>query len=165
MKLSISIADQGAVPALAALHTDVADHLTARYGRGPWSAVTTESGVSMGLRLSRVLVARDGKTIVGTLRLQGKKPWAIDPAYFTPVRKPIYLTHMAVMPKMQRQGIGRLLLDEAVKQVKEWPAQSIRLDAYDHAAGAGAFYAACGFLERGHITFRGAPLIYYELVL
>ena len=64
MKLSFSIADQGAALALAALHTDVADHLTARYGRGPWSALTTESGVLMGLRLSRVLVARYGQIIV-----------------------------------------------------------------------------------------------------
>jgi ribosomal protein S18 acetylase RimI-like enzyme len=164
MMLSISIADQDSAPALAALHTHVADHLTARNGRGPWSALTTENGVLMGLRLSRVLVARDGKTIVGTLRLQSKKPWAIDPSYFTPVKKPLYLTHMAVIPAMQRQGIGQLLLDEAVKQVKAWPAQAIRLDAYDHAAGAGGFYASCGFSERGHVTYRDAPLVYFERV-
>lgn len=165
MKLSFSIADPSDAPALAALHTEVADRLTGRYGRGPWSAQSTEKGMLMGLRHSRVVVARKGESIVGTLRLQSKKPWAIDLSYFTPVRKALYLTHMAVVPDLQGKGIGRLLLDEAVSQVRAWGAEAIRLDAYDHPAGAGAFYAACGFCERGRTTYRMAPLVYFEVVL
>ena len=46
-----------------------------------------------------------------------------------------------------------------------WPADAIRLDAYDHAAGAGPFYAKCGFRERGRVVYRGNPLAYYELLL
>jgi GNAT superfamily N-acetyltransferase len=117
------------------------------------------------MRHSRVVVARRGKTIVGTLRLTAKKPWAIDVDYFTPVKKPLYLISMAVTPASQRQGIGRLLIEEAVKQAREWPADAIRLDAYDANAGAGAFYTKCGFRERGRVTYRKAPLVYFELVL
>jgi GNAT superfamily N-acetyltransferase len=165
MKLSFSIATQADASALATLHTAVAEDLTNRYGIGPWSSKTKESGVLFAMRHSRVVVARRGKTIVGTLRLTAKKPWAIDVDYFTPVKKPLYLISMAVTPASQRQGIGRLLIEEAVKQAREWPADAIRLDAYDANAGAGAFYTKCGFRERGRVTYRKAPLVYFELVL
>lgn len=165
MKLTLSIAIRTDVPVLAALHSAIATDLTNKYGRGPWSALTTEKGVLFGMRRSRVLVARKGKTIVGTLHLPTKKPWAIDVSYFTPVKKALYLTHMAVIPTMQRQGIGRRLLEEAVIQARDWPANAIRLDAFDADAGAGGFYAKCGFREAGRVVYRKTPLIYFELVL
>jgi GNAT superfamily N-acetyltransferase len=165
MKRSVSTAALADAPLLAALHSEVAADLTRRYGRGPWSSLTTKEGVLFGMRQSRVLVARKGKRIVGTLRLPTKKPWAIDVSYFTPVNKALYLVTMAVVPAMQRQGIGRLLLQEAVKQARSWPADAIRLDAFDAEAGAGAFYAKCGFREVGRVVYRKAPLIYFEWVL
>jgi GNAT superfamily N-acetyltransferase len=165
MKLSFSTATEAAAPALAALHTAVAADLTLRYGHGFWSSAASEKGVLFGMRHSRVLVAKKGKSIVDTLRLATKKPWAIDVSYFTPVKKALYLTSMAVIPKMQRHGIGRLILDEAVKQARTWPANAIRLDAFDANAGAGEFYAKCGFREVGRVVYRKDPLIYYELVL
>ena len=165
MKITFSKATQAEAPVLAALHTAVAEDLTKRYGQGPWSLLTTEKGVLFGMRHSRVVVARRGKSIVGTLHLPTKKPWAIDVSYFTPVKKAIYLTNMAVIPAMQRQGIGRLLLEEAVKQARAWPADAIRLDAFDAEAGAGTFYTKCGFHEVGRVTYRKASLIYFELVL
>jgi ribosomal protein S18 acetylase RimI-like enzyme len=113
---------------------------------------------------ARVLVARRDALVVGVLRLETKKPWAIDKNYFVPVSRPLYLLDMAVDPPVQRQGIGRRLLAEAVA-VATVSADSIRLDAYDHPAGAGGFYAKCGFKEVGRVTYRGTPLIYYELVL
>lgn len=165
MQLSFSTAEQTDAAALAALHNATAEALTRRYGSGPWSMSTTEKGVLFGLRHSRVVIARKGANIVGTLRLPTKKPWAIDVSYFTPVKKALYLTHMAVTPSLQRQGIGRRLLEEAVKQARAWPANAIRLDAFDADAGAGGFYARCGFRECGRVTYRKAPLIYFELVL
>ncbi len=165
MKLSFSTATQADASTLALLHTAVAEELTRRHGRGPWSAATTEKGVLFGLRHSHIVIARKGKNIVGTLRLATKKPWAIDVSYFTPVKKALYLTHMAVVPTMQRQGIGHSLLKEAVKQARAWPADAIRLDAFDADAGAGAFYAKCGLREVGRVIYRKAPLIYFELVL
>jgi GNAT superfamily N-acetyltransferase len=165
MKLSFSPATQADAPSLATLHTAVSEELTRRFGRGPWSAATTEKGVLFGMRHARVLVAWKGKSIVGTLHLAAKKPWAIDVSYFTPVKKVLYLTHMAVIPSFERKGIGRLLLDEAVQQAQVWPAEAIRLDAFDADAGAGGFYAKCGFREVGRVTYRKAPLVYFELIL
>ncbi len=165
MKLTVSIAAQAAAPELVAMHNAVAEDLTSRHGRGVWSSATTLKGMLFGMRHSRALIARTGKRIVGTLHLQTKKPWAIDVSYFTPVKKALYLTRMAVTPAMQRSGIGRLLLEEAAKQARAWPAHAIRLDAFEGDAGAGEFYAKCGFREVGRVTYRKAPLIYFELVL
>jgi GNAT superfamily N-acetyltransferase len=156
-------------PALATLHTAVADHLTLLHGRGPWSSKTSEKGVLFAMRTSPVIVATDGGgAIVGTFRLATKKPWAIDVKYFTPCGvggKPLYLLSMAVQPARQAQGIGRQCMEEAARLARAWPAAAIRLDAYDGPAGAGGFYARCGCVERGRITYRNAPLIYYELLL
>jgi GNAT superfamily N-acetyltransferase len=111
-----------------------------------------------------VLIARTGRKIVGTLTLQIRKPWAIDVAYFTPVKKAIYVINMAVMPDRQRSGVGRALLEHAVKVAGEISAEAIRLDAYDATAGAGQFYRKCGYTAKGGKIYRGVPLLYFELM-
>jgi GNAT superfamily N-acetyltransferase len=165
MKLTFSVATAAEVPELTAVHSAAAADLARRFGPGFWASHSTERGVLNSLRYARVVIARKGKTIVGTLRLANKKPWAIDVSYFTPVKKAIYLTGMAVTPKLQHQGIGRLLLQRAAEEARAWPADAIRLDAYDVPAGAGPFYARCGFRETAHVIYKKAPLIYFELVL
>ncbi len=151
--------------ALAALHTAVAAHLTKLHGPGPWSSETSEKAVLFAMRNSQVYVARLGTEVVGTLRLATKKPWAIDTSYFSACRKPLYLLAMAITPDRQRQGIGRRCLSAAAEVAKNSKADALRLDAYDAKAGAGGFYASCGWKETGRITYRGAALIYYELLL
>jgi GNAT superfamily N-acetyltransferase len=118
--------------------------------------------VRLDLRKPGLFIARRGRRLVATLRLATKKPWAIDPAYFSDTRVPLYLTNMAVEPALQRSGIGRACLVEAIRIAREWPAGAIRLDAYDAPAGAGGFYARCGFREVGRVVYRTVPLIYYE---
>lgn len=81
-----------------------------------------------GLETARVFTARGRGRIVGTFQLQTKKPWAVDVAYFTPVKKPIYLVSIAVAPDMQRQGIGRTLVEFAADHATRWPADVLRLD-------------------------------------
>jgi GNAT superfamily N-acetyltransferase len=106
-----------------------------------------------------------GKRVLTVLRLATKKPWAIDVSYFTPVRRPLYLTGMTVAVAHHGQGLGRLALEDAIEVARNWPANAIRLDAYDADAGAGVFYARCGFRERGRVVYKGDPLSYYELLL
>jgi GNAT superfamily N-acetyltransferase len=162
MNLHIEPATTADIPQLAALHTAVAEHLTEKHGDGPWSSNTTETGMHYALRNSHVFIARVDNEIIATLRLTAKKPWAIDTSYFSPARKPLYLLAMAVTPMKQHQGIGTRCLKEAQRIAREWPADVLRLDAYDAKAGAGGFYAKCGWKETGRATYRGAPLIYFE---
>jgi GNAT superfamily N-acetyltransferase len=103
--------------------------------------------------------------MVGVLQLATRKPWAIDPACFQVVSRPLYLTDMAVLPAAQRKGVGAQLLGRAVAAARQWPAEAIRLDAYDADAGAGEFYRRHGFREVGRVTYRGTPLRYFEMLL
>jgi GNAT superfamily N-acetyltransferase len=164
-KIRLQPATPADATALAALHTAVAEHLTKTHGQGPWSGQTSEKSVLFGMRQSTVYVHRHRNRIIATLRLATKKPWAIDKSYFTPVKKPLYLLAMAVTPAMQRRGIGRRCMDDAVRIATAYGADAIRLDAYDAVAGAGPFYARCGFTEVGRASYRNTPLVYYELLI
>jgi GNAT superfamily N-acetyltransferase len=153
------------VAALAGLQNAAAGALTARYGPGPWSALVTERGATLAQRHARVRVGTAGKRILTVLRLATKKPWAIDVSHFTPVKRPLYLTGMAVSIAHQGQGLGKLALEDAVAVARAWPADAIRLDAFDADAGAAGFYARSGFTERGRVVYKGDPLVYFERLL
>jgi len=151
--------------AVAAVRNAAAEHLTTVHGPGGWSGMIGEAGALRGINSSRVLVAYEEHAIVGTLRLATRKPWAIDLTCFAAAERPLYLVDMAVAPGVQRRGIGRLLLEAAVRTAEGWKADAIRLDAYDHPAGAGPFYEKCGFTEVGRSSYRAVSLIYYQLLL
>lgn len=153
------------VPTIAALQNAASGALTARYGVGHWSSLGTERGAALAQRHARVRIGRSGKRILTVLRLAKKKPWAIDISYFTPVRLPLYLTGMVVSVAHQGEGLGKLAIEDALEVARAWPADSIRLDAYDGDAGAGSFYEKCGFRERGRVVYKGDPLVYYEFML
>jgi GNAT superfamily N-acetyltransferase len=153
------------VAVIAALHNAAAGALTARFGAGHWSMLTTERGAAHAQRHARVRLGRDGRRVLTVLRLATKKPWAIDATYFTPVKRPLYVTGMTVSVAAQGQGLGRRAMEDARRVAKTWPADAIRLDAYDATAGAGMFYERCGFTERGRVVYKGVPLVYYETLL
>jgi GNAT superfamily N-acetyltransferase len=142
--ISVTTTSEADAPAIAERRTSVAEHLTRQFGKGHWSSCVTEKSVLRGLRTSRVLVARNNREIIGTLRLATKKPWAIDLSYFRTVARPLYLLDMAVTPNRQRRGIGRQLIEEVKAVAQAWPGEAIRLDAYDSDAGAGPFSPSAG---------------------
>jgi ribosomal protein S18 acetylase RimI-like enzyme len=63
---------------------------------------------------------------------------------------------MAVTPERQRQGIGRLCIDEARRIARKSRRDAIRLDAQHSEAGAGECYRECSFrvLAARHIEVR-----------
>jgi GNAT superfamily N-acetyltransferase len=163
--LSFFTATEADVDEIYALRCAVAARLTRDHGKGHWSSVGTTKGVRHDMRTSRMVLARSAGALVGTLRLGTRKPWAIDVAYFTAVRQPLYLTGMLVGPDRQGRGIGRRLIEEALALARAWPSEALRLDAYEAEAGAGGFYAKCGFREVGRVRYRTVPLIYFEMLL
>jgi len=165
VKLAVREAVAAEAVEIAALRVSAANDLTQRFGKGFWSSAATENGVLQAMKQGKVLIAAKGGAIVGTLALSTKKPWAIDSSYFTRVKTPIYLTSMAVEPKLQGQGVGREMLATADMTAQGWPGHAIRLDAFDAEAGAGIFYEKCGYKEVGRAVFRSVPLIYYERLL
>jgi GNAT superfamily N-acetyltransferase len=147
--MKLKIATPAAAAAIASLRVATAEQLTAVHGTGPWSGNITEKGVLFNMRQGAVYVLRQRKKIIATLTLSTRKPFAIDRKFLSASKHPIYLTAMAVVPELQRQGIGRHCVDEAKKIDKRWLGDVICLDAYDAAAGAGEFYGRCGFREVG----------------
>jgi GNAT superfamily N-acetyltransferase len=148
------------------LRSEAARDLARRFGLGHWSRESSDRAAQHDLKTGRVWLAREDGASVGTFKLSTRKPWAIDPAYFTAVKRPIYLTDMAVLPERQGTGIGRRCLSEIAEIARQWPpADAIWLDAYDAPAGAGGFYDRCGYREVGRTTYRGVPLVYYELLI
>jgi GNAT superfamily N-acetyltransferase len=166
MKLQVASADD--VADLVSLHAAVNARLISQYGEGYWAAGLSEKGVLFAMRRATVLIARRRERPIATLALSTRKPWAIDKnaaKYFSPTKRPLYLTGMEVHPEEQRKGVGRLCIEEARRIAAKWPADAIRLDAYDTAAGAGEFYRKCGFREVGRSIYRKAPLIYFEMLV
>ena len=165
MRVMFADACESDLATLQALHAGAAAALTARFGEGRWSRDGFGKRIDAMPGRSRIRVGRLDREIVASLRLQTKKPWAIDVAYFSAARKPLYLTGMAVSAPHQGHGIGRAALDDAREIALGWGADAIRLDAYDAPAGAGGFYRRCGFSECGRVSYRGNPLQYHELRL
>jgi GNAT superfamily N-acetyltransferase len=163
--LSIALASADDASEVAALRNAVASALTKRHGLGHWSSMSSDKGIRSSMKRSSIYVAREDSLVVATFELATKKPWAIDRTYFTDVTRPIYLLGMAVDPERQRIGIGRQCIAHAVEVCRNWPADALCLDAYDADAGAGAFYAKCGFTEVGRATYRNTPLIYFERLM
>jgi ribosomal protein S18 acetylase RimI-like enzyme len=159
------LATAGDAEAIAHLRNAAAADLTARYGRDWWSRGSTVKGATYEMRISKVYVHRSRGKPVATFRLATRKPWSINPAYFIPVKRVFYLHSLAVHPKLQGRGIGTKCLEAAARFAASGRAQAIRLDAFDHAAGARAFYRKGGFRECGRVTYRGVPLIYFERLL
>jgi GNAT superfamily N-acetyltransferase len=165
MPVHLQLAGSADIPALLELRTAVARHLEENFGPGFWCSRSTEKGAAFELRRGGVYVARLRGRLIAALNLSKRKPWAIDRRYFSLSRMPVYITGMAVHPRHQGKGVGSGCIEEARGIALQMGADSICLDAFDCAAGAGPFYAKCGFREVGRTVYRDAPLIYYEMVL
>jgi GNAT superfamily N-acetyltransferase len=165
MRIHLEAAEPEDIPQLVALRAAVSDRLARDFGEGYWCSGSTEKGAMFQLRQGGVYVSRRRGRLVAALRLSKRKPWAIDRSFFSPSRLPYYLTDMAVDPRHQRKGLGRECIDEARRIAVAAGADAICLDAYDCAAGAGGFYAKCGFREAGRTVYRRAPLVYFEMKL
>ena len=74
MALSFRFATESDIPALLKLRLAVDADQTRRFGKNRWFTTINERSVACGLKSSRVLLARRQGRIVGTLRMETKKP-------------------------------------------------------------------------------------------
>ena len=156
-----SLDDAGAI---AAVRVAAANRLTREFGDGHWSAHTTDAAVARDIKASTVLVARDRGTIVGTLTLQTKRPLGYRRPYFTPARSRYTWSTWRSLPSGSVPGLAAALLTEALHAARASPAHALRLDAYEGPAGSGGFYRRCGYTAVGGKSYRGVPLLYFELM-
>jgi GNAT superfamily N-acetyltransferase len=175
MKLTIEEATPHDVTEILALRLAIGAHMQERYGDDRWAPPIHEGSVlryfkgprtrkSDGETLIKILVGKIRGEIVALTRMQTKKPWAFDLKYFTPGAKAVYLGDVEVSAKCQGQGFGTQLMAAVVDHARVWPVGAVRTSSYDGAAGAGPFYAKCGFRETGRVTYRTIPMIYFEMI-
>jgi GNAT superfamily N-acetyltransferase len=158
-------ADESDVAELLGLRLRVDADQTRRFGRARWSTAIDQNSVARGLKTGRVLIALQDGRVVGGVRMEARKPWAIDLSYFTPAARPLYLHDVNIEPALQGRGLGAKLVEEVKSRARDWSADAIRVDTFDGAAGAGPFYEKCGFRAVGRKTYRSVPLAYFELLL
>src|SRR3954469_11466149 len=80
MVLELVAATEGDVAGVFALKRAVAEHLTERYGKGPWSPFGTIKGTASAVRSPTLWLLKEGEAVIAMLRLASRKPWAIDPS-------------------------------------------------------------------------------------
>jgi ribosomal protein S18 acetylase RimI-like enzyme len=89
-----------------------------------------------------VLVTEQGRGAVGYTTLGRPTPLESN-------RHVLHVQGLAVDPTVQRQGIGRGLIEAAVAEATRRGARKLGLRVLDGNTGAQALYAACGFEVEG----------------
>jgi GNAT superfamily N-acetyltransferase len=163
MKLELAGVDD--IAELVAMRTRVNQDLAKKFGEGFWVGKPAEGGERFLMRIGQVYVARHRGRVIATLTLTKRKPWSIDVKNFPSRVRPMYLRAMVVDPARQRKGVGGKCMDEARRIARAGGFDSIRLDAFDCAAGAGDFYRKCGFTEVARVIYKGVPHIDFEIML
>jgi hypothetical protein len=98
--------------------------------------------------------------VIATMTLHTRKPWAIGVKYFAPDRRRCISPTWRSRPIARQRRRPRACWPKP-QEWREWPADAVRLDAFDAVAGAGPFYAKCGHESAARRIARAA--IYYEL--
>ena len=70
-----------------------------------------------------------------------------------------YISHTAVSPAHQRQGIGKQLVDAALNALKEQGINKVNLVAFAHNEKGNAFWEKMGFTQRPDLIYRNRTLV------
>jgi ribosomal protein S18 acetylase RimI-like enzyme len=128
---------------LQSILADAADRARELTGDAMWPVpFPPERLLPALLRGETVLASRGGRE-VATFNLAQE-----DPLFWGP-QPPVagYLHRLAVRRELVGQGLGRTLVDEAGRRVREWGRSLLRLDTLASNRRLIAYYSALGFRE------------------
>jgi GNAT superfamily N-acetyltransferase len=130
---------------------------------GPIAALMTDLGYPTGVdamsgRLAAILadpdyvtlVADAGSGVVGVAGAALGRYYEKDGVY-------VQLVALAVAPGMQKQGIGRQLVEAVERWAAAGGARHVIVNSGLHRAGAHAFYDRCGYARTGFRFVRELP--------
>ncbi|MCL2094398.1 MAG: GNAT family N-acetyltransferase [Treponema sp.] len=108
------------------------------------SRETAEDDVKNGY----LYVMKDGEKIIavataGNLDEWGDLQWSLQ--------NPCELARIGVIPAMQKQGIGSILLEHIIKEMKDKGYDGMRFTVWKNNHGALAFYEKNGFEKCGEV--------------
>ena len=69
-----------------------------------------------------------------------------------------YISHTAVSPAYQRQGIGKRLVDAALNALKAQGINKVNLVVFAHNENGNTFWEKMGFTKRPDLIYRNRPL-------
>lgn len=69
-----------------------------------------------------------------------------------------YISHTAVLPAHQRQGVGKRLVEIALKALKEQGINKVNLVAFAHNEKGNAFWEKMWFTQRSDLVYRDRAL-------
>ena len=70
-----------------------------------------------------------------------------------------YISHTAVAPAYQRQGIGKQLVEVALAALKTERINKVNLVAFAHNETGNAFWEKMGFVQRLDLIYRNRALV------
>ena len=70
-----------------------------------------------------------------------------------------YISHTAVSPAYQRQGIGKQLVEAALNALNGQNITKVNLVVFSHNENGNAFWEALGFTERPDLVYRNRTLV------
>ena len=70
-----------------------------------------------------------------------------------------YISHTAVSPAYQRQGIGKQLVEAALNALNGQNITKVNLVVFSHNEHGNAFWDALGFTERPDLVYRNRTLV------
>ena len=70
-----------------------------------------------------------------------------------------YISHTAVSPAHQRQGVGRQQVDAALNALREQSINKVNLVAFAHNEKGNAFWEKMGFTQRPDLIYRNRTLV------
>ncbi|GKX67293.1 GNAT family N-acetyltransferase [Inconstantimicrobium mannanitabidum] len=150
MKISIELGKTTDIDELEQLYDELNDYLSAGVNYPGWKKgiyPVRQNAVS-GIENGNLYVARYNEQIIGSIILSQvpepayhKAKWKIDCDY----SEVLVIYTFVVHPDFLKCGVGKALIDFAVKQGIESNVKSIRLDVYEGNMPAIKLYEKCGF--------------------
>ncbi|MEO5930517.1 MAG: GNAT family N-acetyltransferase [Candidatus Kapaibacterium sp.] len=148
------------------IHYDCAADLQERFGAGHWGISPSLKQLQQLAAVKSLFAVRMSTQTIATFTLALIPPSFFDVEMFhNPADPAAYLTGLAVMPGLQRQGIGGWCMEQVESIAMEWGCAALRFDVFDSPAGAAPFYHKLGYSPRGTMVFNRVPLILFEKIL
>lgn len=149
--------------AVAQLYAELIDYLDCHINYPGWrkGLYPTLEDAQAGIDSGTLYIAKIDGEIAGTIILDHVAPpeyaqvrWAIDAQ-----NDACIVVHtFAVHPKHLKYGVGRELMDFAVKLAKESQMKAVRLDVYENNIPACHLYERCGFTYMGTVDLGLASI-------
>ena len=154
LKVSLEYAELEDIQSLVLIITEAYNPIKKSLSRLPGILVNTKSMLN-----KRIIDKRVYKVVIRPKKCIGTYDLCIDE------RNNCHFSHFAIIPKYQNQGLGKYVLDEIIRQLKEKKVETITLEIYEKTPSLYQFYDSFGFGIHGKKEIKGEKINILRLLL